>query len=74
MHYNNCFIKFWKNYTKNDQTISIFSKITILQYFNIAIITLFVKFNLKNSIANNIGLLKGLYDDFSVEWYKNIGA
>jgi hypothetical protein len=65
---------FEKSYSKNDLTISIFSKITILQYFTIAIIALFVNFNSKNTIANRIGLLVGQYDDFTVGWYKDIGA
>jgi len=65
---------FEKSYSKNDLTISIFSKITILQYFTIAIIALFVNFNSKNTVANRIGLLVGQYDDFTVSWYKDIGA
>ncbi len=47
---------FEKRYTKNEQTVSIFSKITVLQYFNIAITSIFVNFNLNNSVLKEIGI------------------
>jgi hypothetical protein len=31
-------------------------------------------FNFKISILNFIGIFKGTYHDFSVEWYRKIGA
>lgn len=65
---------FEKKFTKNDATISTFVKITILQFFNISIVILLVSFNLKFGLANAFGIFKGDFTDFSVEWYKQIGA
>lgn len=65
---------FEKKYTKNDATVSTFVKITILQFFNISVVILLVSFNLKFGLFNAFGLLKGEFTDFSVDWYKQIGA
>lgn len=65
---------FEKKFTKNDETISTFIKITILQYFNIAVVILLVCFDLKFAILNVFGIFMGDYTDFSVEWYRKIGA
>lgn len=66
--------EFEKKYTKNDQTMSTFIKITILQYFNIAVVILLVAFDIKLDILNAFGILVGDYTDFSVDWYRKIGA
>lgn len=65
---------FEKKYTKNDATVSTFVKITILQFFNISVVILLVSFNLKFGLFNVFGIFVGDYTDFSVDWYKHIGA
>ena len=43
-------------------------------YVNNAIIPLFTSFKLTNDFFNGIGMFNGAYNDFSVEWYREIGA
>lgn len=65
---------FQRFYTKNEKTLSIMSNILILQYINFAIVPLLTKFNFDIPFVNSFGLLKGPYEDFSVLWYKDVGA
>lgn len=65
---------FEKKYTKNDETMSTFIKITILQYFNISIVILIIGFNLDIGFLNIFGIFAGDYFDFSVDWYRKIGS
>lgn len=51
--------KFEKHYTKGDQTISTFIKITVLQYFNIAIIAMLANFSSDIGLLKNFGILNG---------------
>lgn len=43
-------------------------------FINIAIIPLLTAFQAKNDFFNGIGMFNGAYNDFSVEWYREIGA
>ena len=63
-----------KHYTRNDETLSTFKKITILQYFNIAIVSLLINFALDFKPLNAIKILGGEFEDFTTEWYRKIGA
>jgi hypothetical protein len=45
-----------------------------LKFLNIAAITLLLNFNLELDILEDVPILKGKYDEFSVEWYKDIGV
>jgi hypothetical protein len=51
--------KFEKHYTKGDQTVSTFMKITILQYFNIAVIAMLANFQTDIRFLKNFGILNG---------------
>ena len=66
--------KFEKHYTKGDQTISTFIKITILQYFNIAVIAMLANFQTDMTFIRAFGILNGQYSDFTVGWYRDVGA
>ena len=64
---------FEKAPTKNEETSSIFMKLTVLQFFNIAIVLLLVNFNLDWGLINvlkQFGILTGAHKEFSAEWYK----
>ena len=50
---------FEKHYTKGDQTISTFIKITVLQYFNIAVIAMLANFQTNIGLLKNFGILNG---------------
>ena len=71
-----------KHHTQNDETIGQFQKITIMQFVNIGIIILLVNFNLDilariskdKMIFGFIPILNGEYNDFSIQWYWNVGA
>ena len=59
--------------TKTEETLRTFSKVTLMQYFNIAIVLLLVNMNIGISVGG-FPILAGEYTEFSVDWYKNIGA
>ena len=65
---------FQKYYTKNDEPLATFKKITFLQFFNIAIVSLMINFTLDVKLLNKLRVLNGEHDDFTVEWYRQIGA
>lgn len=43
-------------------------------YINMAIIPLLTGFKLAVAGLNDIGIFDGAYTDFSVEWYREVGA
>ena len=59
--------------TKTKETMRTFEKVTLMQYFNIAIVLLLVNMNLGIS-TGGFPILAGEYSSFGVDWYKNIGA
>jgi len=59
--------------TKTVETLRTFEKVTLMQYFNIAIVLLLVNMNIGISLGG-FPILDGEYSDFGVDWYKNIGA
>jgi hypothetical protein len=67
-------VLFQKRYTLNEQTTSAFKYKLGLEYINMAIIPLLTAFKLKADGLNELGMFSGHYEDFSVEWYREIGA
>jgi len=59
--------------TKTVETMRTFEKVTLMQYFNIAIVLLLVNMNLGINVGG-FPILAGEYSEFTVDWYKNIGA
>ena len=47
---------------------------TLLKFFNMAILPLLVNFKYDNKVLNAFGILNGYYSNFDVEWYRRIGA
>lgn len=60
--------------TKTTETMRTFEKVTLMQYFNIAIVLLLVNMNVGIDFLGGFPILAGEYKDFGVDWYKNIGA
>lgn len=69
----------------SDETYSSFTRITIMQFINIAVIIMLVNFNLDGLEGTyerdeealfwkHVGIFDGAYADFTVQWYFNIGA
>lgn len=66
--------KFERKHTINEETISQFSKITIIQFINVALIVICVNFSfLDDPFLGFIPIFNGEYTDFSVKWYSNVG-
>lgn len=61
-------------YTKNEETESIMKKILAMQFLNIAFVPIIVQFSLNAGFLNDVGLLQGSFEDFSVPWYRQVGA
>lgn len=66
--------KFEGHKTKTEETLRTFEKVTLMQYFNIAIVLLLVNMNMGIEFLGGFPILAGEYKDFGVDWYKNIGA
>jgi hypothetical protein len=66
--------RFESHKTKTEETLRTFEKVTLMQYFNIAIVLLLVNMNIGIKFLGGFPVLAGDYTEFSVEWYKNIGA
>jgi hypothetical protein len=65
---------FEKSHTSNDETISQFQKITIMQFINIAVVILLVNFDsLDGPFLGFIPILNGEYKDFTAQWYEQVG-
>jgi hypothetical protein len=47
---------------------------TVLQYFNIAMVVLLVNFKVKIDALKDFPILNGKYEEFTVEWYQDVGA
>jgi hypothetical protein len=63
-----------KKQTINEETTSQFTKITIIQFINVAMIVILVNFDLlEGNFLGFIPILNGDYQDFSVQWYANVG-
>lgn len=60
--------------THNDETQSTFYKVTLLSYFNVAVVIMLVNFDYDFPLLNHFSILDGKYKDFSERWYANIGA
>jgi len=59
--------KFERKHTINEETISQFSKITIIQFINVALIVICVNFDfLEDNFLGFIPIFNGDYTDFSV--------
>ena len=54
--------------------MSTFKKMTVLNFFNIAVIALLINFALEVAFFNKIKVFTGDYEDFNEQWYKQIGA
>ena len=65
---------FMKSPTVNQRTSSTFKKITVIQYFNIAVLTLLINMKVNVDFIDGWPVFNGDYKDFDVSWYKNIGA
>lgn len=66
--------KYERKHTVNEETISQFSKITIIQFINVALIVICVNFKfLEDDFLGFIPIFNGSYVDFTVEWYANVG-
>ena len=67
--------KYERKHTINDETFSLFSKITIMQYTNITIIVLLINMNLLSGVKmpDVIPILQGSFTDFTPGWYQEVG-
>lgn len=45
-----------------------------MKFLNIAVITLLINFKLEVDFLKDYEILKGKYDEFSVDWYMDIGV
>jgi hypothetical protein len=70
--------KMEKNHSQNDETLSKFYKITILQFINYSMLTLIINFKIESMkdfyFLGFIGIFQGKFDDFSADWYEKIGS
>ena len=65
----------WRKFdTYNDQTEATFTKVVILSYFNIAVVTIVVNFKMNIPFLNNLKMFDGKYIDFTSDWYSLVGA
>lgn len=63
-----------KRHTINDETQGQFTKITLMQFTNIAIVILVINFGfLDGEFLGFLPLFNGKYKDFSADWYGNVG-
>lgn len=66
-----------RHHTKNDETMSTFIRITILQYINIGIIVLLVNMDIypgEQLFLGFLPILDGEYPDIDAQWYANVGT
>ena len=54
-----------KHKTRNEETETMFVKITILQYFNLAIVLILINFKIGIPFLNEFSIFDGKYEDFS---------
>ena len=52
-------VPFEFGYTKNSETSSMFSKLTVLQFINVAVVLLFQSMYIKNKTLNDLYLFNG---------------
>lgn len=63
-----------KKHSVNDETMSQFKKITVMQFINIAVVILLVNFeSLDKPLFGFVPILQGEYRDFSSFWYGQVG-
>lgn len=65
-----------RKHSVNEETIGQFSKITIMQFINIAIVVLCVNFDFIEGDGLFLGFIpifNGEYADFTVSWYAKVG-
>ena len=63
-----------KRHTINDETQGQFTKITLMQFTNIAIVILVINFGfLDGDFLGFLPIFNGKYTDFSADWYGNVG-
>jgi hypothetical protein len=58
-----------KHVSRNNETESLFVKITILQYFNLAIVFILINFKIPITFLNDLRIFDGTYEDFTPRWY-----
>jgi len=67
-----------KAHSQNDETLSKFYKISIMQFINYSILTLLINQKIEGFenyyFLGLIPLLQGKYDEFSADWYRKIGS
>ena len=67
-----------KAHSQNDETLSKFYKITILQFINYSVLSFVINFKFESfrdySFLGIIPLFKGNYTDFTPDWYRQIGS
>ena len=63
-----------KFYSKNGETETMFILITLFQFANLALLDILLNFKVRNQFLNSFSVFNGLYDDFTVEWYKIVGS
>lgn len=65
-----------RKHSVNEETVGQFSKITIMQFINIAIVVLCVNFDFIKGDGLFLGFIpifNGDYPDFTVSWYAKVG-
>lgn len=69
---------FEKSHSESEDTKSMFVKVSIMQFVNIAIIQLVLGFRLESysqsCFLGFIPAFRGNYEDFSTHWYREVGA
>lgn len=67
-----------KNHSVAEDTVSLFGKVTIMQFINIAIISLILGLKLQSfedyKFLGFITVFQGDYSDFSSQWFQEVGA
>ena len=67
-----------KNHSESEDTKSLFVKNSIMQFVNIAVMQLVLGFRLESytesCFLGFIPVFRGKHDDFSTQWYRDVGA
>lgn len=71
-------VEYEAHHTQNDKTMVTFFRLTLLQFINIAVITLLVNMDLypdeTSLFLGFLPILNGNYPDFDSAWYAQIGT
>ena len=64
-----CLASYVRHDSINEESLSKFKKILIVQFINLAILILLVNFEFHPDKDSSMPFMNGVYNDFSIEWY-----